>query len=99
MFYTASTVPAVWFAIWSILVGGCDIFLKPLLMGRGVDVSMLVVFIDAIGGFILNGIIGLVVGGIILSLGFKLFQVWLNENVKQGEKPGNSPSSPVPVKR
>ena len=96
VFYTASTVPAVLFAIWSILVGGCDSFLKPILMGRGVDVPMLVVFIGAIGGFILNGIIGLFIGAIILSLGFKLFQVWLNEDMKQEEAPGNSPSSPVP---
>jgi len=96
VFYTASTVPAVLFAIWTILVGGCDSFLKPVLMGRGVDVPMLVVFIGAIGGFILNGIIGLFIGAIILSLGFKLFQVWLNEDMKQEEAPGNSPSSPAP---
>ena len=96
VFYTASTVPAVLFAIWSILVGGCDSFLKPVLMGRGVDVPMLVVFIGAIGGFILNGIIGLFIGAIILSLGFKLFQVWLNEDMKQEEAPGNSPPSPAP---
>ncbi|MCJ7684180.1 MAG: AI-2E family transporter [Desulfobacteraceae bacterium] len=95
VFYTASTVPAILFAIWSILVGGCDSFLKPILMGRGVDVPMLVVFIGAIGGFILNGIIGLFIGAIILSLGFKLFQVWLNEDMKQEEAPGNSSSSPV----
>ncbi len=96
VFYTASTVPAVLFAIWTILVGGCDSFLKPVLMGRGVDVPMLVVFIGAIGGFILNGIIGLFIGAIILSLGFKLFQVWLNEDMKQEEAPGNPPSSPIP---
>ena len=95
VFYTASTFPAILFAIWSILVGGCDSFLKPLLMGRGVDVPMLVVFIGAIGGFILNGIIGLFIGAIILSLGFKLFQVWLNEDMKQEEAPDNSPSAPV----
>jgi len=96
VFYTASTVPAVLFAIWSLLVGGCDSFLKPLLMGRGVDVPMLVVFIGAIGGFMLNGIIGLFIGAIILSLGFKLFQVWLNEDLKHEEASVNSPSSPVP---
>ena len=77
VFYTTGTVPAVLFAIWNLLVGGCDSFLKPLLMGRGVDVPMLVVFIGAIGGFILNGIIGLFIGAIILSLGFKLFELWL----------------------
>ncbi|HIJ41187.1 MAG TPA: AI-2E family transporter [Deltaproteobacteria bacterium] len=77
VFYTANTLPAVLFAIWGILVGGCDSFLKPLLMGRGVDVPMLVVFIGAIGGFIYSGIIGLFIGAVILSLGFKLFQAWL----------------------
>ncbi len=46
---------------------------------RGVDVPMLVVFIGAIGGFILNGIIDLFIGAIILSVGFKLFQVWLKD--------------------
>ena len=95
VFYTTSMVPAILFAIWNLLVGGCDSFLKPLLMGRGVDVPMLVVFIGAIGGFILNGIVGLFIGAIILSLGFKLFEAWLDEGAKQEEAPGNSPSSPV----
>ncbi len=88
VFYTTSMVPAILFAVWNLLVGGCDSFLKPLLMGRGVDVPMLVVFIGAIGGFLFNGIIGLFIGAIILSLGFKLFEVWLNEDVKQEEAPG-----------
>ena len=95
VFYTSSMVPAILFAIWNLLVGGCDSFLKPLLMGRGVDVPMLVVFIGAIGGFILNGIVGLFIGAIILSLGFKLFEVWLDEDAKEEEAPGDLPSSPV----
>jgi predicted PurR-regulated permease PerM len=69
--------------------------LKPLLMGRGVDVPMLVVFIGAIGGFILNGIVGLFIGAIILSLGFKLFEAWLDEGAEEEEAPGNSTSSRV----
>ena len=90
VFYTTSMVPAILFAIWNLLVGGCDSFLKPLLMGRGVDVPMLVVFIGAIGGFILNGIVGLFIGAIILSLGFKLFEVWLDEGAKEEETSGTA---------
>jgi predicted PurR-regulated permease PerM len=82
VFSTSSTVIAVVFAIWSILVGISDAFLKPLLMGRGVDVPMLVIFIGAIGGFILSGIIGLFVGAIIFALGYKLFLLWLNEDTQ-----------------
>ena len=96
VFYTTHTVPAILFAVWSIAVGGCDSFLKPLLMGRGVDVPMLVVFIGAIGGFLLNGIIGLFSGAVILSLGFKLFELWLNDNMKEVDTSVNASPSAVP---
>ena len=78
-FSTGGMAIAVAFAIWSILVGISDAFLKPLLIGRGVDVPMLVIFVGAIGGFIATGIIGLFIGAIIFALSYKLFLAWLNE--------------------
>jgi hypothetical protein len=36
-----------------------------------------VVFLGAIGGFVALGIIGLFVGAIVLSVGYKLFVTWL----------------------
>ena len=90
VFATSSTVIAVIFAIWSLLVGMSDAFLKPLLMGRGVDVPMLVIFIGAIGGFIASGIIGLFVGAIILALGYKLFTLWLYEETQAEAEPSKS---------
>jgi predicted PurR-regulated permease PerM len=90
VFATASTVIAVMFAIWSLLVGMSDAFLKPLLMGRGVDVPMLIIFIGAIGGFIASGIIGLFVGAIILALGYKLFLLWLNAETQPEAEPSKS---------
>lgn len=82
VFSVSSPTAAVVFAIWSILVGISDAFLKPLLMGRGVDVPMLVIFIGAIGGFMTSGILGLFIGAIILALGYKLFLVWLDEETQ-----------------
>ena len=90
VFSTSSTIIAVVFAIWSILVGISDAFLKPLLMGRGVDVPMLVIFIGAIGGFMASGIIGLFVGAIIFSLGYKFFLIWLDTD-KQPEEASLQP--------
>jgi len=49
------------------------------LLGRGVDVPMLVIFVGAIGGFIATGIIGLFVGAVVIALSYKLFLAWLNE--------------------
>ena len=48
-----------------------------MLLGRGVDIPMLIILIGAIGGMILSGIIGLFVGAVVLSLGYKLFIAWL----------------------
>lgn len=79
VFSTADTVPAVVFLVWSIFVGTLDNILKPVLLGRGVQVPMVVIFIGAIGGFISKGIIGLFVGSVVLALGYKLFLAWLNE--------------------
>jgi predicted PurR-regulated permease PerM len=79
VFSTASTVAAVLFAIWSLFVGLCDNFLKPILLGRGVQVPMVIVFIGAIGGFINSGIIGLFIGAIVFVVGYQLFLAWLHQ--------------------
>jgi len=43
---------------------------------------MLVIFIGAIGGFIASGIIGLFVGAIVFTAGYKLFLKWLTEDTE-----------------
>jgi predicted PurR-regulated permease PerM len=63
--------------VYAILISPLDNILKPLLLGRGVRVPMVVVFIGAIGGFIHAGIIGLFVGAVIFTLGYGLFMAWL----------------------
>ena len=77
MFAIAGTTKAVLFLLWCIVVALIDNVLKPLLLGRGVAVPIVVVFLGAIGGFIALGIIGLFVGAIVLSVGYKLFLAWL----------------------
>ncbi|MGD8371621.1 MAG: AI-2E family transporter [Syntrophobacterales bacterium] len=79
MFSTADTLTAGLLTGWLILVSLVDNLLKPILLGRGAPVPMLVIFLGAIGGFLYMGFIGLFVGAVILSLGFKLFRVWLDD--------------------
>lgn len=86
VFATASTTKAVIFLIWCVIVALMDNVLKPILLGRGVAVPIAVVFLGAIGGFVALGIIGLFVGAIVLSVGYKLFLAWLNGGA------GNKPS-------
>ena len=87
LFATADPVTAVLFLIWGVFIMVLDNVLKPLLLGRGVDVPMVVIFLGAIGGMLLSGIVGLFVGAIVLALGYKLFQAWLTP---QSPSPGLS---------
>jgi len=78
MFTIASATKAVTFLVWCIVVGVMDNLLKPLLLGRGIAVPTAVIFVGAMGGFIAMGIIGLFVGAIVLSVGYKLCLAWLD---------------------
>ncbi len=80
VFSTNETTPAVIFLVWAFLVGLSDNVLKPLLMGRGVDVPMLVILIGAIGGMMLSGIIGLFVGAVVLAIMYTLFMSWIEDS-------------------
>lgn len=75
-----STTTAVLLTIWMLIVGISDNILKPIMLGKGAPVPMLVVFLGAIGGFMSTGFIGLFTGAIILSIGYKLLQGWLNSS-------------------
>ncbi|QNI32148.1 AI-2E family transporter [Alloacidobacterium dinghuense] len=86
VFAIASTTKAVVFLVWCVIVVLSEHVLKPLLLGRGVAVPIVVVFLGAIGGFLAIGIIGLFVGAIVLSVGYKLLLAWLEgpTEAKQG---------------
>ncbi len=78
VFSVANTVPAVLYMVWALSVGFLDNILKPILLARGVPVPMAVIFLGAIGGFILSGFVGLFVGAVIMVMGYELFTTWLN---------------------
>lgn len=80
MFAIASTTRALIFLIWCVFVAVLDNFLKPLLLGRGVAVPVVIVFLGAIGGFVALGLIGLFVGAVVLSVGYKLGIAWLDRD-------------------
>lgn len=81
VFSVNDTLPSVIFMIYAIIVSGSDAFLKPLFLGRGMDIPMPVILLGAIGGVILMGILGLFIGAIVLAIGYTLFTNWVNEPI------------------
>jgi predicted PurR-regulated permease PerM len=76
-FSIADPVPATIFAVYCVVVSISDMFLKPMLLGRGMEIPMLVILLGAIGGAILAGIIGLFIGAIVLALGYEILAAWM----------------------
>lgn len=76
-FSVAETAPAVVFLVVALVVSGSDTFLKPMLLGRGLDTPMLVILLGAIGGAISMGIVGLFIGAVVLALGYEILTIWM----------------------
>ncbi|GAA4822114.1 AI-2E family transporter [Algivirga pacifica] len=73
------TAVAIIFTIWEVLVTLVDNVLRPMLIGKGANIPILIIFIGAVGGMALMGVIGLFTGPVILVLGYKLFFMWVAE--------------------
>ena len=89
------TVAAVIYTVLLFVAGMADNVLKPLMLGRGVDVPMPVILLGALGGMATAGILGLFVGAILLALGYELFMGWVaaDPDARRVESDGDWPTS------
>ena len=79
LFSVKALLSAILWAIALVVIGASDNVLKPLLMGKGSPVPMLVIFIGAIGGFIFSSFTGMFTGAIVLSVCYNLMVHWIGE--------------------
>jgi len=77
------TGEAIVYTLLLFVAGLADNVLKPLMLGRGVDVPMPVVLLGALGGMATAGILGMFVGATLLALGYQLLMGWVAN--RQGE--------------
>ncbi len=74
---------ATFLLIWTGIVVSLDNFLRPLLIRRGANVPLLLIFAGVAGGLIAFGIIGLFIGPVVLAVSYTLLAEW----VREGESP------------
>jgi predicted PurR-regulated permease PerM len=84
VFATESTTAAVIFLVWNVVVGLSDNLLRPLMLGRGLEVPMPVILIGVIGGMLVDGLLGLFVGPVLLAVSYVLLLEWLRQNPIDG---------------
>lgn len=64
---------------WTVVAGGMDNIIKPLLMNRGSDTSLLLIMAGVTGGLLAWGVIGLFIGPVLLAVSWRLIAGWVNE--------------------
>ncbi len=70
---------ATFLLVWSVFVTIMDNFVRPMLIRRGADLPLLLIFVGVIGGLLSFGLIGIFVGPVALAVTYTLAQAWVAE--------------------
>ena len=79
LFWTDQTAWGAALLVWSVIVGGLDNVLRPILIRRGADLPLLLIFAGVLGGLLSFGIVGLFVGPVVLAVSYTLLKEWVRE--------------------
>ena len=79
LYWTGDATWGTVLLVWTVLVGAMDNVLRPILIKRGADLPLLLIFAGVIGGLISFGIIGLFVGPVVLAVTYRLLEAWISD--------------------
>jgi predicted PurR-regulated permease PerM len=65
--------------VWSIFTTSFDNIVRPILIRRGADLPLSLIFAGVLGGLLAFGVIGLFIGPVILAVTYTLMQTWVEE--------------------
>jgi predicted PurR-regulated permease PerM len=78
LYWSGSTGWGTFLVIVTVVVGTLDNFLRPVLIKKGANLPLLLVFSGVIGGLIAFGLIGIFVGPVVLAVAYTLLGAWMN---------------------
>jgi predicted PurR-regulated permease PerM len=79
MFWTGDTTWASALLVWSLVVTMLDNVLRPMLIKKGADLPLLLIFAGVIGGMLGFGLIGIFVGPVVLAVTYTLMLAWIED--------------------
>lgn len=99
-------IPAVIWLFWSgqpiwgtvlivaaVIAGTIDNIIRPVLIKKGVDLPLLLIFSGVIGGLIAFGVVGLFIGPVVLTVAYTLLKAWVKGSGQDGDISEGSESS------
>jgi predicted PurR-regulated permease PerM len=79
VFWSGSTGWGIFLLVWTVIVGTMDNFLRPVLIRRGADLPLVLIFAGVIGGLLGFGLVGIFVGPVMLAVSYTLIDNWLRD--------------------
>jgi len=92
LFWSGQTLWGSVLLIWSVIVVALDNVLRPVLIKKGADLPLLLIFAGVIGGLLGFGIIGLFIGPVVLTVTYTLLGFWVGDApVETGQERAGNP--------
>ncbi|MGZ8151750.1 MAG: AI-2E family transporter YdiK [Methylovulum sp.] len=82
LYWTGDSTWATALLVWSLLVGSIDNILRPVLIKKGADLPLLLIFTGVIGGLIGLGLVGIFIGPVVLAVTYTLLAAWVKEKTE-----------------
>lgn len=79
VFWSGETFDGVVVLIFGSLAMTIDNFVRPVLIRRGADLPLLLIFAGVIGGLLAFGLIGIFIGPVVLAVAYTLVDAWISE--------------------
>ena len=77
LYWSGATVPATILLVLTVLAGALDNVIRPLLIKRGANLPLVLIFAGVVGGLISFGIVGLFIGPVVLTVAYTLLSSWM----------------------
>lgn len=88
LYWKGQTILGTVLLVWMILVGALDNIMRPVLIKKGADLPLLLVFAGVLGGLIAFGIIGIFIGPVVLAVTHSVLSTLVD-----GDRPEGAPVS------
>jgi len=79
LYWQGAAGAATGLLLWMLVVSTLDNVLRPILMTKGADLPMLLMFAGVIGGLLASGLIGIFIGPVVLAVSYTLLVAWIGD--------------------
>ena len=85
LYWSGSPGWGTFLLVVTIIASTLDNFLRPILIKKGADLPLLLIFVGVIGGLISFGLIGIFIGPVVLAVSHTLLNAWLHKEQAPGK--------------